>query len=65
MNGTKSIFASKTFWGAAIALLATGLQLGGVTDVSGYANEVVTLLGCVLAIYGRLTATQTVSLTGG
>ena len=64
MDGTKSILASKTFWGAAIALASTGLQAAGVTDSSGYANDAATIIGSVLSIYGRFAATKTATLTG-
>ncbi|WP_256376147.1 hypothetical protein [Cupriavidus sp. L7L] len=39
MEDTKSILASKTFWGAAIVLESSGLLLAGITDASGYAND--------------------------
>lgn len=64
MDGIKSLFASKTFWGAAIALLgglgaifghsiSTADQAALVDDVSGIAAAV----GSIIAIYGRTVAT--------
>ncbi|QUN28691.1 hypothetical protein KB879_01580 [Cupriavidus sp. KK10] len=60
MEDTKSILASKTFWGAAIVLVSTGLQLAGITDASGYANDAASILGAVLSIVGRVTASKAI-----
>ena len=63
MNGTKGLLASKTFWGSIIAggaglLGAFGVSIGeeeraalttGITAIG-------TLVGVVLAIYGRVKA---------
>jgi hypothetical protein len=49
MLDTKPVLASKAVWGALIALAATLLEL--VTQASA-------LLGAMLALYGRITATR-------
>jgi len=58
MNDVKGILQSKTVWGAAIAVLATLTQLLGydLGDTNGLAEQVVAVIGGVLAIYGRVTA---------
>jgi len=64
MTDTKSLFASKTFWGVAISLLAVfapklGFSLGEDT-IAGLTDEVVALAGAALAIYGRIAAVKTI-----
>lgn len=61
----KSLLASRTFWGAALAMAATGLKLAGyelgVEDQAALTNvglNVVALAGSLLAIYGRVKATK-------
>ena len=63
----KSVFASKTMWGILIAALPTvlGLFKFHVTDVAAFAagaqdlvDTGLTLVGSVLAAYGRLKATS-------
>lgn len=63
----KSVFASKTVWGAVVALLATlaPLVLGqiGVSDPDaqlGIWNDVVAVGGAVFSIYGRLVASKVI-----
>lgn len=58
MDDVKGILQSKTVWGAAIAVLATLAQLAGYDfgDTNGLAEQVVAVLGGLLAIYGRITA---------
>lgn len=71
----KSIFASKTFWGALTTFAAAVLPtLGiGVTaeDVNNVSTHVVGLIdraaefgGILFAIYGRIQASQPVTLFG-
>ena len=68
----KSIFSSTTFWGSVVALLATLVPaaftlVGLTTDASGQATLVAHILsyvGFAMAVYGRMTATQPVSLLG-
>lgn len=58
MNDVKGILQSKTVWGAAIAVIATLLQIAGydLGDTNGLAEQVVAVIGGALAIYGRITA---------
>lgn len=67
LSGTKSIFASRTIWGALVAILAQTLSLNGIAipgDAQGAMVDIVLqaigLAGGVLALWGRLTATQRV-----
>ena len=66
----KSIFSSKTFYGAVIALLSVLFPHVyanlGITDANAAAlvDKIVGGFGGILAIYGRFSATQSVSLTG-
>jgi hypothetical protein len=59
---TKSIFASKTVWGAGVAILASLAGVPLTTDDQGTLVELVTqgatLLGAGVALWGRLTATR-------
>jgi len=65
MDGIKSLLASKTFWGAALAVVAGILSLfgfefgaadqGAVID-SGY--NIAGIVGGILAIYGRIVASK-------
>ena len=67
MEGWKSIFASRTFWGAIIALA------GGLGGLFGYqfapedqanlietVSGIATLIGGVVAIWGRVKATKAI-----
>jgi len=58
MNDVKGILQSKTVWGAALAVLATLAQIAGydLGDTNGLAEQVVAVVGGLLAIYGRVTA---------
>ncbi len=54
---TKPWFLSKTFWGAMVVVLATVFSMVGVqVDVAGLDQDVVTLLGAAVAIWGRFVA---------
>lgn len=73
MFDVKSIFASKTLWGILISVVPTILQgagitadqaTGAVTDVQAIINHVMQLLGVVLAVWGRFTATKALTVTG-
>jgi hypothetical protein len=66
-TGNKSIFASKTFWGAAIAATGAGVNLLGYTvspaDQAATVDAVsalVTAVGSLLAVFGRIRATQAI-----
>lgn len=65
MEEVKSLFASKTFWGALVALvggigaifgytIAPADQTALITDLSGVASAI----GSVIAIYGRAVASK-------
>lgn len=58
MNDVKGILQSKTIWGAGLAVLATLAQLAGydLGDTNGLAEQVVAVVGGIIAIYGRITA---------
>jgi uncharacterized protein (DUF697 family) len=67
MNDVKSFIASKTVWGAGIAILPQVLSLFGIeispADAQGIASHVdgvVTAVGALLAIYGRVTAKKAI-----
>lgn len=68
----KSIFSSKTFWGAAISLVAVlgpslFTYIGLSADASSQATVVDKIVGGIsflLTVYGRFKATGAVSLTG-
>lgn len=68
----KSIFLSRTIWGAVIALVATLfpgvfeaiVEVVGISDPNMLASQVVAALGAILAIIGRLIAKTTVTVTG-
>ena len=68
---SKSIFKSTTFWSAAIGALTMlfptlAAKFGITTDsVANIAQHIVLGLSTIGVIYGRFTATQTVTLTGG
>ena len=71
MNDSKSALASTTVWGSLIALAgAFGpllLNLAGVkapadqASAIGAVTQVATGVGAAVALYGRLTATKTIS----
>lgn len=72
MIGTKSIFTSKTFWGAltstvgkiAAIWLGSEAAAAGVTDVLTQAQVLIPMIisfaGDVFAVFGRVTATKTI-----
>lgn len=72
MNSTKSILLSKTFWGSLLALIASVdpslyvkiLGWIGVSDPTLLSAKIIGLVGAAFAIYGRMAATQQVTLTG-
>jgi hypothetical protein len=66
----KSIFQSQTFWGAVISLysvLAPGIyaKFFGATPQLTIVGDILTGIGFIWTVWGRLTAKQVVSLTGG
>lgn len=67
MNDTKSIFGSKTFWGAVLTLVSAlgqpfGLAFDG-NELAGTVDAIVALIGFVLTVYGRMKAEKTVTLS--
>ena len=72
MYGTKSIFKSKTFWGAIIAIVASLAGLFGFEITAKDQQDLLSMydqalaawdsiavfVGGVLAIYGRISATS-------
>jgi len=58
MNDVKGILQSKTVWGAGLAVVATLAQLAGydIGDTNFLAEQIVAVIGGLLAIYGRVTA---------
>ena len=58
MEEVKGILQSKTVWGSAIAVLATLAQIAGydIGDTGGLAEQIVAVIGGLIAIYGRVTA---------
>jgi hypothetical protein len=68
VEGFKAWYRSKTVWGALIAVAASVLQVAGVdfgvAEQGQLADIAVTLAGAVgglLALYGRLVATTSIS----
>jgi hypothetical protein len=67
MDDVKGLFASKTFWGALVAGLASILGIWGKelspedqTRLVELGAALVGALGALLAIVGRVTATKTI-----
>lgn len=74
MSETKSLFRSKTFWGAAVAVLGAlaglfGLEMSAAdqAELTSLANQLlgiwdslVVIAGALFAIYGRVTARKTI-----
>lgn len=63
MNGTKSIFLSKTVWGGVAAVVGGGVTIGNVVltgadvmQVHELVTGIVSSLGGLMAIYGRIKA---------
>jgi hypothetical protein len=63
MQDPKSILESKTFWGIVVALaMPTLAKHGIVIDPTGLTTDLSTVIGGLLAIYGRVTASAPVKL---
>lgn len=70
MIQSKSIFASKTFWGAVLTLIAGALAASGkdiISDAEAQdaAEWVAMLVGFVLTVIGRAKADRPVTVKGG
>ena len=62
---SKSIFASVTFWGIAVSVLAQLAARAGYhvpDDTAGITNDIASLVGAALALWGRFTASQPVRI---
>jgi hypothetical protein len=63
MNDVKGILLSKTFWGIVLMLLAKFVpHLAGISaeDVVEVVSAVLTAVGAVVALIGRITAKATI-----
>jgi hypothetical protein len=72
MDDTKSLFASRTVWGAAVAIAAAlagalgfsvaptdqAAALSLVDQILGEWDRIATIAGAALALYGRVKATR-------
>ena len=57
----KSLLSSKTFWGVIILLLGKFIHFEDA-DVTAITEHATTVVGSVLAIYGRVTANKPITL---
>jgi uncharacterized protein YcfJ len=57
---SKSIFLSKTFYGALMVVGAVVAGMLGYTigDAEGFGNDLLTLVGAGVAVYGRVKAVK-------
>ncbi len=57
---TKNLLQSKTVWGALVAVIGAIMSAFGFDTgiLQGIDGEVVTLIGGILAIYGRVAAVK-------
>jgi len=54
---SKSILTSKTIWGLLIAVVAPLLAKHGISiDAGGFADDLVQVVGLLIALWGRVTA---------
>lgn len=61
---TKNVLLSRTLIGILISLVATvAAKYGIVIDQVAWLNDIVALLGVALGVYGRVTATKTLTIT--
>lgn len=65
MDGVKGFFASRTIWGALVALLGVVLPLFGIefssedgSQLLSVIDEVIVIAGTLFAMYGRIVATS-------
>ena len=60
---SKSIFLSITFWSVIVTLCSEVAKRYGLTvDQAGLTNDLVSLAGIAMTIYGRVRATQPVHI---
>ena len=66
MDGTKSLLTSRTFWGAALMMVASVLAYFGIDfgaeDQSKVAYILAEIAGFVLTVWGRIAASKTVEI---
>lgn len=57
---TKSFLTSKTIWGAVVAIAGAALSAFNldVTGLNGIDGDIITVVGGVIAIWGRVTAVK-------
>lgn len=59
MNDTKHFLTSKTFWAGVLVVAASTASLFGIEPTQlPNADEIVAIIGGVIAIIGRFTATK-------
>jgi energy-converting hydrogenase Eha subunit C len=68
-GNVKSIFSSTTFWGSIVSLVAMlaphiYANIAGSASQTAVVSTIVAVVGFVVTVYGRFTATQKVTLTG-
>lgn len=68
MGECKSIFASKTLWGAVIMLVASVLKAFGIeiadAEVTNVSTNVAELVGFIMVVWGRFSARKDLNVTG-
>lgn len=65
MRDYKSIFSSKTFWGAVISLVGFfWTQLADVNTQAMYVDNIMMVVGFIITVWGRFSAKKPVTLTG-
>ena len=57
---SKSIFKSTTFWGLVLVVIGPTLNRFGIVvgDTASAAADISTIVGSIIALYGRASATQ-------
>lgn len=61
----KSIFSSKTFWGALITIAGFfWTQLADVNTQGMYVDNIMMVVGFIITVWGRFSAKKQVTLTG-
>lgn len=62
----KDLLQSKTFWGSLLAGLAAILKMFDISiDAEAYANDIATVAGVLVAMYGRISADRKIDSVGG
>lgn len=66
MNGGKDLLQSNTFWGSATTTLGLLLSQYGIhINVSATASAIVTIIGLVMTVIGRINAQKPVTSIAG